>query len=195
MKKILLILVFGVFCFANQELLLNSANSYIMTQRLNKEAPFESLMREARAVIIFPSVKKIGFLVGGMGGTGIMVIDPLGAKNIKQVGISGGSLGLQIGYEDSSLVVFILQDSILNDINNSKIVLNADASFSFGDLGGGYKTIQDFKFSKSIYAYATNGGFFAGASFGGVIINISDGTKFKNNGYAYEQLILALSKF
>ncbi|MDL0089718.1 lipid-binding SYLF domain-containing protein [Campylobacter gastrosuis] len=195
MRKILIILLLSVFLFANEELLLNSANAFIMTERLNKKAPFEALIKQSKAVVIIPSVKKVGFLVGGMGGSGVIVIDPLSDKRVlKSVTIGGGSLGLQMGYEDSSLVIFVLKSSIVADISDGKLAINADASFSFGDVGGGYKSIKDFEFSKDMYAYATNGGFFAGASFGGVIINSSNKIRFRSSGYAYDQLILALNR-
>ncbi|CAD7287095.1 lipid-binding SYLF domain-containing protein [Campylobacter suis] len=188
MKKILFILAFVVGLFGGEDLVLSSANSYQMVLRANPNAPTNALIKQSKAVIIFPSVKKIGFLVGGMGGNGVM-ITPVNSneKEMYSVGISGGSFGLQVGYEDSSLVLFVLDENLVNDIKNGKFTIQADASFSFGDGGRAYNKTSDFKFTSSIYAYATNAGFFAGASFGGAVISHND-ENLLQSGYAFEQL-------
>ncbi|AQW87524.1 putative lipid-binding protein (SYLF/DUF500 domain) [Campylobacter pinnipediorum subsp. caledonicus] len=194
-KIISFFMIISTSCFASEEILLDCANSFIMTYRANKSAPFKNLLQNSKAILIFPSVKKIGFLFGGMSGKGIMVLDPVGKnKEILTTSIDGGSLGLQVGYSDSTLVLFVLNSSIISDIKDSKIVISADANFAFGDINGGYKDIKDFQFSKDIYAYATDSGFFAGASFGGAVISLTN-EHFRKNGYGYLQLQNALKGF
>ena len=194
MKFIVSILLFFLFGFASEELVLNSSNSFITTMRGAKGAPIKELIEQSKATIIFPSVKKIGFVVGGMGGDGIMVVGNLNSPSeILAVSISGGSIGIQLGYEDSSLVLFIFKDSIIHDIKDAKITLDTKLSVAFGDIGRNYSKVSDFKFSSDIYAYAANDGFFAGASFGGAVISAKDKI-LKQSGYAYEQLIGAPSK-
>ncbi|MBR8466421.1 lipid-binding SYLF domain-containing protein [Campylobacter sp. faydin G-140] len=195
MKKFIIWLCLTVVSFASEELVLSSANSFVTTMRVNSKAPIKDLLQSSKAIIVFPSVKKVGFVVGGMGGDGVMIVGDMSSPSeIVSVSISGGSLGLQLGYEDSSLVLFVLKDSLVNDIKNSKLTINANASFVFGNIGRRADKISDFKFSSDIYAYATNDGFFAGASFGGAVISVKD-ESLKQSGYAYEQLINATSKF
>lgn len=194
MRKILTIFLLGLVVFANEELMLDCANSYIMCKRANKEAPFSTLVSQSKAIVVLPSVKKVGFLLGGMGGSGVMIINPLSKdKRLVGVDIKAGSLGLQVGYKDSALVMFILRDSIVADIQDGKFTFGVEASFSFGDINRGFNKVKSFDFSKDVYVYATNGGFFAGASFAGVVLS-SNETKFKNDGYAYSQLIQAISR-
>ncbi|WP_169777066.1 lipid-binding SYLF domain-containing protein [Campylobacter mucosalis] len=195
MRKILVLFLFIAGLFAEEEVVLNSANAYINTIRANQNLPVDALLKRSYAIVIFPSVKKVGFVFSGMVGDGIMVISPKSSNpELVPVKISGGSFGLQVGYEDSSLLFFILKESMINDIQNSKFTIQADASFSFGDGGRVYHRSSDFKFSSDIYAYATNSGFFAGASFGGAIISPRD-ENMLHSGYAYEQLQKALLKF
>ncbi|WP_169767063.1 lipid-binding SYLF domain-containing protein [Campylobacter curvus] len=195
MRNLVILLFCAVFSFASEEIVLSAANSFVTTMRSSKDAPIKELIAQAKATIIFPSVKKVGFVVGGMGGDGVMIVGPMSSPSeIVSVGISGGSIGLQFGYEDSSLVLFVMKDSIVYDIKDAKVTIDADVSFSFGDIGRKFNKISDFKFSKDIYAYAANDGFFAGASFGGVVISSKD-ENLKQSGYAYEQLIGVASKF
>ena len=195
MKKILTLLSACVFCFAGEELVLEAANSFVTTMRANHDAPVRSFIQKARATIVFPSVKKVGFVVGGMGGDGVMIVGPLESPSqILPVQISGGSVGLQIGYDDSSLVLFIMKDSVINEIKNSKLAIDSDASVSFGDRGLKFNKLSDVTFSNDIYAYTQNSGFFAGASFGGAVIKVKN-ENLKQDGYAYEQLLGVASKF
>lgn len=196
MKKILM-LIFGIsLLFSNDELVFDASNSFTLTMRKNHRAPINALMQNAKAVVIFPKVTKVGLILGGMHGNGIMVVgSPYSPSEIWPVSIGGGSVGLQIGYENSSLVIFILKESIVSDIKDAKITLKADASFAFGEIGQNYGKISDFKFSSSIYAYASNDGFFAGASFGGAVISKSDTNELNKNSYGYSSLLNSFSKF
>ena len=194
MKKILL----AIFCVlalgANDELVLNASNSFTKTMRKNPDAPVKALLQNAKAVVIFPSITKVGVVLGGMHGKGVMLVgNPYAPSEMMVVDISGGSIGLQLGYENSALVLFILKDSLVADIKDAKITLDTKLSVAFGDIGRNYNKISDFKFSSDIYAYAANDGFFAGASFGGAVISAKDEI-LKQSGYAYEQLISSASK-
>ena len=66
MKFLLSIIIFFSLGFASEELVLDSANSFITTMRGARNAPIKELIEQSKATIIFPSVKKIGFVVGGM---------------------------------------------------------------------------------------------------------------------------------
>ena len=110
MKKILL----AIFCVlalgANDELVLNASNSFTKTMRKNPDAPVKALLQNAKAVVIFPSITKVGFVLGGMHGKGVMLVgNPYAPSEMMVVDISGGSIGLQLGYENSALVLFILK--------------------------------------------------------------------------------------
>lgn len=182
--------------FANNELLLNASNSYVLTMRENQTAPVPQLYVQSKAIIIFPKITKIGFVVGGMGGNGVMIIkNGNEISHIQNVKIAGGSLGLQIGYESSSLVLFIFKDQIIKDILNSKFTINANLAASFGDFGKKYGRVSDAKLTNDIYAYTNNGGFFVGASFGGAFISLSDKFIYSKDSYAYSSMMSAFLKF
>jgi lipid-binding SYLF domain-containing protein len=89
----------------------------------------------AKAILVFPSVIKAGFVFGGETGNGVLL------ENGQAVGfynLAGGSWGLQIGAEDFGYVVFFMTDSSLDYLEKSGgfaagtgpsvVVINASAA-------------------------------------------------------------------
>jgi lipid-binding SYLF domain-containing protein len=72
--------------------------------------------RHAKAVLIFPSVLKAGFVFGGETGNGVLLVNgqPAGYYNL-----SGGSWGLQIGGQGFSYALFFMTDSSLDYLKQS----------------------------------------------------------------------------
>ena len=71
------------------------------------------LLEKAECVIVFPSVRKAAFIVGGSYGRGAMVCrtgenfrGPWGAPAM--YALEGGSVGLQIGGEATDLVLLVM---------------------------------------------------------------------------------------
>lgn len=114
--------------------------------------------------------------------------DPVNLK------ITGGSLGLQFGYESSDIVLFILKPSIAEDMHASKITLGVDASVSAGPMGGSYEEMTDFKLTQDIYSYANNSGLFAGASLGGTVISVNDEDSNPPSSYASRTFIETIKR-
>ena len=72
--------------------------------------------RHARAVLVFPSVLKAGFVFGGETGNGVLLVH--GAAE-GFYNLSGGSWGLQIGGQDFSYVLFFMTESSLDYLRRS----------------------------------------------------------------------------
>jgi lipid-binding SYLF domain-containing protein len=72
--------------------------------------------RHAKAVLVFPSVLKAGFVFGGETGNGVLLEggQPTGFYNL-----SGGSWGLQIGGQDFAYALFFMTDSSLDYLKKS----------------------------------------------------------------------------
>jgi lipid-binding SYLF domain-containing protein len=70
----------------------------------------------ARAILVFPSVLKAGFVFGGETGNGVLLVNgkPDGYYNL-----SGGSWGLQIGGQDFSYVLFFMTDGSVDYLRKS----------------------------------------------------------------------------
>ena len=136
MKKILIILslfFLALNSHAKDEDLLNASNAYELTMR-EANVDKKSLVDSSKAILIFPSVKKVGFIVGGMYGNGVALIKNGSNFNAYEASISNGSIGFQIGYEDNYMVLFVMNDEILNSMINANIKLGADATVSLLSL-------------------------------------------------------------
>ena len=72
--------------------------------------------RNAKAVLVFPSVLKAGFVFGGETGNGVLLEHGHAAGFYN---LSGGSWGLQIGGQDFGYALFFMTDSALDYLKKS----------------------------------------------------------------------------
>ncbi len=171
--------------FANDELFLSSAKAYLGTMKEYNGA--SNLANKAKAVLIFPSVKKVGFIVGGMKGSGIALINNNGKFSPYEASISNGSIGLQIGYEDNAMVLFIMSEKLLSDIKKSKLTLGGDVTASAGKASANIGVLD--AFSKDVYVFVDKGGLFAGVSLGGVVLELNQNKPLSSQNPFYKTLI------
>lgn len=195
MRKILVIfsLTFAVFINlnANDEILLDSSNVYELTMR-DVDFDKQSLVDKSRAILIFPSVKKVGFIVAGMYGNGVALIKNGSNFNAYEASISNGSIGFQIGYEDNYMVLFVMNDEILNSMINANIKLGVDATVSLYKASASVGAVS--VFDKDVYAFVNKAGAFAGVNIGGFVVNIDTNRMFNNNSYAFKNLVKTINK-
>jgi lipid-binding SYLF domain-containing protein len=80
------------------------------------DARARGLAARARAVLVFPSVVKAGFVFGGETGNGVLFVrgQPQGFFNM-----SGGSWGLQAGAEDFSYALYFMNEKSLQYLHES----------------------------------------------------------------------------
>jgi len=72
--------------------------------------------KSARAILIFPKIVKAGFVVGGQGGEGVLLV---GGKPAGYYKIGAASFGLQAGGQSFSYALFLMNDSALNYLEKS----------------------------------------------------------------------------
>lgn len=72
---------------------------------------------KARAVLIFPNIVKAGLGFGGSYGEGVL---RQGGKNVAYYNSVSGSFGLQIGAQSYGYVVFLMNDSAVKYLRDSK---------------------------------------------------------------------------
>jgi len=80
-----------------------------------KEA--KAFMKEAKGVLILPSVKKAALIVGGQYGQGALRI---GGKTVDYYSIVSGSVGFQIGGEAKDMVIGFMNEAALKKFRGSK---------------------------------------------------------------------------
>ena len=186
MKKfiIALFLLFSA-AFADDELIINSASAYSSVMRTNSQ--YKYLAQQARAIVIFPSVKKLGFIIGGMYGEGIIIYNNDGARSVSGAEISSASIGLQIGYEDNYLVIFVMNDDVIEKMRKSQITLSGDATAVAGNYSADSGAID--VLNQDMYVFTNKGGLFAGVSLGGSVLETKNDRAFDPNTEGYALLM------
>ncbi len=75
------------------------------------------LLREkAKAVLVFPSILKAGFIIGGQGGNGALIEN---GKTVAYYNIAAASYGLQAGVQEFGYAMFLMTDSARKYIDKS----------------------------------------------------------------------------
>jgi lipid-binding SYLF domain-containing protein len=97
----------------------------------------QDVVRRGAGVLVFPSIAKAGFIVGGATGDGALRV---GGKSVGYYNTSGLSFGLQAGAETHSLAfVFMTRDALQHFQNSDGWDAGADASVAVVQAGGGGK--------------------------------------------------------
>ena len=138
------------------------------------------LLNKAECVVVFPSVKKAAFLVGGSYGRGVITCrsganfrGPWGAPAM--FALEGASFGLQIGGEATDFVLLVMNEKGANSVMSSKIKLGADASAAAGPVGRTSSAETDVAMKAEILSWSRARGVFGGISLEGSTLRSDDG--------------------
>ena len=140
----------------------------------------QDLLDKADCVVVFPSVLKAAFIVGGSYGRGAMSCrkgenfrGPWGAPTM--MALEGGSFGLQIGGEATDFVLLVMNERGARGILASKVKLGGDASVAAGPVGRDSSAESDATLRAEILSYSRARGLFAGVSLEGSTIRPDNG--------------------
>jgi SH3 domain-containing YSC84-like protein 1 len=132
----------------------------------------QELIDKAECVIVFPSVLKAAFIVGGSYGRGAMVCrsgehftGPWGAPSM--MALEGGSLGFQLGGQATDFVLLVMNPRGATAILRSKVKLGGDMSAAAGPKGRDASATTDVTLRAEILSYSRARGLFAGISLEG----------------------------
>lgn len=138
------------------------------------------LLNKAECVVVFPSVKKAGFIVGASYGRGAIVCrsgeDFRGPWSAPAMfAIEGGSFGLQAGGEATDFVLLVMNEKGANSVMSSKVKLGADASAAAGPVGRTTSAETDVAMKAEILSWSRSRGLFGGVSLEGSTMRSDDG--------------------
>jgi len=136
-------------------------------------ADVRAVIRRARAVMVFPRVFRGGFILGGEGGSGVLLARD-GAGNWSSpafYGLGSGSIGLQAGVQDSQIMLFIMNDRALNAVLQSQFKFGADASIAIATIGAGIEGSTTAALRADIVSVSRTRGLFAGVSLSGSLLS------------------------
>jgi lipid-binding SYLF domain-containing protein len=140
----------------------------------------KDLLDKAECVLVFPSVMKFAFGVGGSYGRGVMVCrtgkdytGPWGPPAM--YALEGGSFGLQLGGQAKDFVLLVMNPKGANSLLKSKVKLGADASVAGGPKGRTADASTDAYMRAEILSYSRSRGLFAGLSLEGSTLRPDNG--------------------
>jgi lipid-binding SYLF domain-containing protein len=132
----------------------------------------QDLLDKAECVIVYPSVVKAAFVVGGSYGRGAMTCrtgehytGPWSAPTM--MALEGGSIGFQIGGQATDFVLLVMNGRGAHSILKSKVKLGADASVAAGPKGRDAAAATDVTMRAEVLSYSRARGLFAGISLEG----------------------------
>jgi SH3 domain-containing YSC84-like protein 1 len=158
----------------------------------------QRLLDKADCVVVFPSVLKAAFGVGGSYGRGAMTCrqgedfnGPWGAPTM--MALEGGSFGFQLGGQATDFVLLVMNDRGARGILSSKVKLGADASAAAGPKGRDLSAETDATARAEILSYSRSRGAFAGVSLEGSTIRPDNGANEKIYGQRIDAKQIVLS--
>jgi lipid-binding SYLF domain-containing protein len=138
------------------------------------------LLDKADCVVVFPSVLKAAFIVGGSYGRGAMSCrrgedfrGSWGAPTM--MALEGGSFGFQIGGEATDFVLLVMNERGASGILSSKVKVGADASAAAGPVGRTTSAETDATLRADLLSYSRARGAFIGVSLEGSTIRPDNG--------------------
>lgn len=148
--------------------------SRLTVQALAADRDFVEMRRalaQARAVLVFPQVLRAGFILGGAGGSGVLM-----ARNAATGTWSGpafytmgsASIGLQAGASSAETVMVIRSQKALDSLYTNKLKLGTDASVALGSKGAEKGSALNADF----VVFAKVKGAFAGVTVDGAVLDV-----------------------
>jgi len=185
MKKgilmLVLVMVFSLFITSFVQAQLTDEESKIdkcmavlaeMASRKDQAGAFSQLLGRAEGIVIYPRLVNVGFGWGAMFGDGIVLRKDRSTQEWYGpafIELKTASVGWQIGIQEVSLVLVVMDDKGLAVFKSTDFEIGADISIAPGPLGDSLQATVDF--NDSIYAYSYSKGLYAGFTLTGSMIH------------------------
>jgi SH3 domain-containing YSC84-like protein 1 len=132
----------------------------------------DGIWSKAHCVVVIPSMKKVGFIVGGEHGSGVMSCrhgNTWGPPVFME--LTKGSAGFQAGVSSTDLVLVVMNERGAEKLLNNKVTLGGDASVAAGPVGRSASAATDAQLSSEMLSYSRSKGLFAGIDLSGGSLN------------------------
>ena len=132
----------------------------------------QELLAKANCILIFPSVAKAAFIVGGKGGKGVascrMPNGTMSAPAFYEIG--GASIGFQIGGQSADVVLLIMNEGGVSHLLSDKFTIGAEATATAGPVGRTAQAATDAQMHAQILSWSRSRGLFVGAALDGSVV-------------------------
>lgn len=162
----------GAQAQADQQLIVDRATKTVGDLRHDKAfGNAHQLLGRAQAVLIVPRLFKGGFIVGGEGGTGVLLarVPGGGWSDPAFYAIGSASLGFQAGLAQSEMVLLIMTQKGLDAVLRDQFKVGAQAGIAVASLGSGVEGAVSGG-GPDIVVWSSSSGVYAGVALDGSII-------------------------
>ena len=133
-------------------------------------------MRQAKGVLVIPTLLKAGFFVGGEGGTGVLLAKGKSGQWSYPAfyTLGAASIGIQFGGQVSETMLIIMTAKGLNSIIDNKVTLGGELNVAAGPFGVGIEGATSTALGADVITYSIGKGAFLGGGFEGAVIEKRD---------------------
>jgi SH3 domain-containing YSC84-like protein 1 len=134
-----------------------------------------AMMRQAKAVLIVPSLVKGGFIFGAEGGNGVLM-----QRNANDWSapafytLASASFGFQAGLEQAEVVMLIMSDKALDAIKRSEFKVGAGGGITVVTLSAGAEAATAPNLTGDIIIWSSATGIYGGLTLNGSVIKARD---------------------
>lgn len=159
---------------------LNDAAHVLQSMSSSNQVP-QQLLSQAKCVAVIPGLTKAGLIVGGEHGNGVVSCRTSNGWSAPAfISITGGSVGLQAGAENSDIILLMNQEGEQR-ITSGNFQLGGEV-VAAGPTGNSYSNSAGWK--APVLAYSRSNGAYAGANIAGSKIQVDDTAM--NNVYGHD---------
>jgi lipid-binding SYLF domain-containing protein len=158
------------------------------------ESPDRSIPRDvlekARCVGVVPSLKRVGLVLGGEYGKGVLTCRVSGRPGwsaLSTIRIEGGNIGLQIGAGETDVVFVIMNERGTEKLLRDRFTVGGDASAMAGPVGRSAAAATDARMHAEILSYSRSHGVFAGITLNGATLRPDNDDNREIYGHAVTQ--------
>ena len=132
----------------------------------------DDLLDRSECVAIVPGLKKGALGFGGKYGKGVVMCRKSDRRWSAPsfITVEGGSVGFQIGFSQSDVVLLIMNRKGIDKLIGDKFTLGADASVAAGPVGRTANAQTNVRLDAEILGYSRAKGLFAGVSLEGATL-------------------------
>jgi lipid-binding SYLF domain-containing protein len=130
-------------------------------------------MKEAKAVLITPRLIQAGFILGGAGGSGLVMARGRTSQAWNGPAfytVAVGSLGLQAGVQESEMIALVMTEKGMAKLLSTSFKLGADVSVAAGPVGAGAGA----PVTADMVTFVRSKGLYAGVNLSGTVISVDD---------------------
>jgi lipid-binding SYLF domain-containing protein len=134
------------------------------------------LAKKAKGMLIMPQMLRGAFIVGGSGGSGVLVARDAKANQWRGPAfytLGGASFGFQVGADAAEVVILAMTERGVTKLLSPQVKLGADISVAAGPVGGG-AAAGTAGISADLLAFSISKGLYGGFSVDGSVAGVRE---------------------